>query len=97
MKEIKIKNRGFQPGNPGKPKGAQAKTTKETKEALALIVQGEIDQITESLHKIRKEDPAKYLDLLSKLLPYVVPRQSELDLKASERIITVVPPNKRLG
>lgn len=93
----KTGNKGmFQPGNPGKPKGAEARTTKEAKELFMAIMGGEIDFIKDSLEKIRQKDPARYLDVLAKLLPYFIPRQVDIDLSGNGRIITVIPPNKRL-
>lgn len=81
-------------GNPaGKPKGAEAKTTKEAKEIFISIMNGEIDHIQDSLDKIRKNDPAKYLDVLSKLFPYFMPKQVEIN--ATGKIITVIPPSKK--
>jgi hypothetical protein len=81
-------------GNPaGKPKGAEARTTKEAKELFISIMNGEVDNIKDSFDKIRKKDPAKYLDVLAKLFPYFMPKQMEIN--ATGKIITVNPPDKR--
>lgn len=86
-----------QSGNPaGKPKGVKTRTTKEAKELFMAIMGGEIDFIKDSLEKIRQKDPARYLDVLAKLLPYFIPRQVDIDLSGNGRIITVIPPSKRL-
>lgn len=69
----------FKPGNNGKPKGAENKTTKRAKELFVQIMEGEVDHIKESLEKIRKKDPAMYLTTLSKFYPYFMPKKLEVD------------------
>jgi hypothetical protein len=69
----------FEPGNPGKPKGAENKTTKKAKELFVQIMEGEVDNIKASLDKIRQKDPALYLQTLSKFYPYFMPRKLEVD------------------
>lgn len=68
----------FKAGNPGKPKGAEAKTTKAAKELFVNIMQGEVSNIKDSLDKVRKKDPARYLDTLSRLFPYFMPKQVDI-------------------
>lgn len=69
----------FEKGNPGKPAGAENKTTKAAKELFVSIMEGEVDHIKESLEKVRKKDPAKYLEVLSKFYPYFIPKKIEVD------------------
>lgn len=69
----------FKKGNPGKQKGAENKTTKAAKELFVQIMEGEVDYIKESLEKVRKKDPAKYLEVLSKFYPYFIPKKLEVD------------------
>lgn len=69
----------FKKGNQGKPKGAENKTTRAAKELFVSIMEGEVDNIKESLDKIRKKDPALYLQTLSKFYPYFMPRKMEVD------------------
>lgn len=73
----------FKPGNSGKPKGAENKTTKAAKELFVAIMEGEVDHIKQSLDKIRKSDPALYLQTLSKFYPYFMPRKIEMDTPTS--------------
>lgn len=70
----------FKGGNPGKPKGAENKTTKAAKELFVSIMEGEVDNIKLSLDQIRAKDPAKYLEVLSKFYPYFMPKKVELDV-----------------
>lgn len=69
----------FKKGNTGKPSGAENKTTKAAKELFVSIMEGEVDNIKDSLEKVRKKDPAKYLEVLSKFYPYFMPKKLEVD------------------
>lgn len=73
----------FQKGNPGKPKGAENKTTKAAKELFVSIMEGEQEHIKECLDKVRKSDPEKYLSVLSKFYPYFMPKKLEVDAPTS--------------
>lgn len=64
----------------GKVKGSQNKLTATAKEMFIGIMEGEINNIKQSLDLTRKESPAKYLDVLSKLMPYFMPKQ--IDVKS---------------
>ena len=59
----------------GRPKGAVNKTTAETKELLQKIVSNELEGIAERLEKL---DNKERIDAVIKLLPYIVPRQTEI-------------------
>jgi hypothetical protein len=68
-----------QSGNPGgKRKGTMNYTTRQAKEILNQILFSEIENIREALKDIRTKDKVKYLDCLAKLLPFVLPRQTDL-------------------
>jgi hypothetical protein len=69
----------FKAGNQGKPKGAENKTTKAAKELFVQIMEGQVDNIQESLERIREKDPGKYLEVLSKFFPYFIPKKMEID------------------
>ncbi len=79
----------FTQGNPGKPKGAVNKTTAQARELFVSIMEGEQDHIQECLEKVRKKDPAKYLEVLSKFYPYFIPKKVEVDQKPTEMRIIV--------
>lgn len=82
----------IQPGqvlNPkGRPKGTKNKATVSVKNTLAEIVGKEFadGNIYEALAKIRKEDAVHYLNVISKFLPYIAPRQteSEVNVRSSD-------------
>jgi len=66
-------------GNPnGRPKGIPNKSTKEAREMFVKIMNGQIDHIAEAMEAVRKENPVKYLDVLSKLFQYSMPKQIDL-------------------
>lgn len=69
----------FEKGNAGKPKGAVNKATQQARELFTTIMEGEVDNIQESLEKVRKKDHGRYLDVLSKFLPYFIPKKVELN------------------
>lgn len=83
----------FEKGNPGKPKGAENKTTKAAKELFVSIMEGEVDNIKVALDKIREKDPAMYLQTLSKFYPYFIPKKMEIDtpeglnIKVTRRVV----------
>ncbi len=62
----------------GKPRGAKNRTTIEVKQALQKIVDKELDQVDKYLKQL---EPKERLDFLIKLLPYVTPKQSEIEVK----------------
>jgi hypothetical protein len=78
----------------GKPKGTLNRTTKESKEFLKQILFAEFDNIQESLKNARSESDSKYIDLLSKLLQFVMPKQIEGE-HSGKIDIHVVYGNKR--
>lgn len=69
----------FQKGNKGKPKGAVNKATRKAKELFLEIMDGEVDNIKNSLDELRKKDKGRYLEVLSKFFPYFIPKKVEID------------------
>lgn len=61
----------------GRPKGAVNKTTAETKELLQAIVSKEINKLGEMLEKL---EPKERIEAITKLLPYIIPKQSEFSV-----------------
>jgi len=60
-----------------KSKGDLNKITKLTKEILESILADREDDINNALDEL-KNDPAKFIDAISKLLPYVIAKRTEL-------------------
>ena len=69
-------------------KGSPNKITGEIKELLADLVNGEYERIQSALIALRKEDSFKYLQIMSKLLVFVIPKAVE------EHNITINEPIK---
>ena len=68
-----------QSGNPkGKPKGAVNKSTKLAKQAIAEFINGTSPEVIELWSEVAIDDPAKAIDLWSKLAEYVIPKQSRV-------------------
>ena len=65
-------------GQGGKPKGAQNRTTKESKEFLEKVMFRQLDNMNEALDLLYKKDPSRYLDACSKLFAYVLPKKSDV-------------------
>jgi hypothetical protein len=65
----------------GRSKGTLNKSTAETKTLLHNIVGNQLDEIENLLSKL---EPKEKLDAIIKLLPYVLPRQSEIAIESKE-------------
>ena len=57
----------------GRKKGGVNKTTAELRVMVNLLVSNEMGRITISLDKVRKVNPAKYLDIMVRLVELVAP------------------------
>lgn len=66
----------FEKGNPGRPKGVGHKATQRVKEAIANFVDNNIDKIQEDFDKLK---PLARLQFITALLPYVVPKLSNIE------------------
>ena len=69
----------------GRPKGTPNKTTAELKELIKTFVENEIEEAENLLIELT---PKERLDILCKLLPYVLPKQTEL-ISDSDRAVTI--------
>lgn len=82
----KPKNTGqFGPGNPGKPKGATNKVTREFKATVKKLLEDNADNVGAWLvqvaegHGEQKADPAKALDLLAKMAEFAAPKLGRVE------------------
>lgn len=69
----------------GRPKGTPNKSTKEMKALIKTFVENELSNADELLAELT---PKERLDILCKLLPYVVPKQTEI-VNEESRIVTI--------
>ena len=79
-------------GNPaGRPKGSISASTEKIKLAYTQLIEGNLESIQGWLNQTAAEDPARALDFLIKLSPFVVPKKSEQDITIDNPIQIVVP------
>jgi hypothetical protein len=74
----------------GRPKGSQNQTTKEAHELFVLIMNRQVPLIESALKKIEAEDSEKYINALSKLLQYYMPRKTDVT-SGDEKIAITLP------
>jgi hypothetical protein len=74
---------GFEKGNKlgGRRPGAVNRSTEQAKLTIARIANSALDNLKEDLEKIRKENPVEAAKLYLKLLEYIVPKKSSIELK----------------
>lgn len=65
----------------GRPKGSANKLTKELRAILKDIVYSELEQIPENLKNL---PPKERIELLAKLLPYVLPKVEAVNYSFDE-------------
>jgi len=76
----------FQKGNKlgGRTEGAINKVNKEIKEAVAKLVESNLDNMTEWLKIIAKKDPEKAMYIIINLLEYNVPKLARTELTGKD-------------
>ena len=82
----------------GRAKETPNKVTKEARDLFIHILSEEVGNIKDSLERIRKDNPYKYLLIIGKLLPYIIPKLNPKDLIEKDPItqITLVHVTKNL-
>ena len=75
-------------GNPkGRPKGSPNKTTTEMRDMITKFVGDNLEKIQEDFDKL---DPAKRIEMLDKMMKYVLPNRVAVELDkpdTEERIV----------
>ena len=66
----------------GRPKGAINRSTEQAKLTIARLANRGLDNISEDLERIRKEDPIEAAKIYLRLLEYIVPKKSSVEMKA---------------
>jgi hypothetical protein len=66
----------------GRPKGAINRSTEQAKLTIARLANKGLDNISADLEKIRKENPIEAAKLYLRLLEYIVPKKSSIEMKA---------------
>lgn len=73
----------FEKGNTlgkGRPTGKMNRSTEQAKLTLARLANKGLDNITEDIDKIRKDNPVKAAEIYIKLLEYVLPKLKSVDM-----------------
>jgi hypothetical protein len=79
-------------GNPaGRPKGIVNNSTEKIKTAYTQLIEGNLENIQMWLNDTAAEDPARALDFLIKLSPFVIPKKQQADITFENPINIVLP------
>jgi len=68
------KSTQFKAGNPGRRKGAVNKTTRDVREAVAMLVQKKFGKLERWIDRVAAVDPEKAADILLRLMEYHIPK-----------------------
>jgi hypothetical protein len=80
-------------GNPaGKPKGTKSASTEAIKQYYLELLNGNLANIQIWLTQTASTDPAKALDFLLKLSPFVIPKKQETDITIDNPLQIIIPP-----
>lgn len=73
----------FEKGNTlgGRKKGSLNRSTEMMKLTIARAVNHSLSELQKDLDEIRKENPAKAMELSIKLMDYVLPKLKSMDVK----------------
>ena len=74
----------------GRPKGSPNRSTEMMKVNVARAVNMGLDYLKEDYEKIRQEDPAKALAILTKLMDFTIPKLRAVDMKVEGEINTKI-------
>lgn len=78
----------FKPGQSGNPdgrkKGSQNKYTKQVKEAMGMLLEGNLDNLSIWLAQIAADDPAKAMDIIIRLSERFVPKLSQQQITGGD-------------
>jgi hypothetical protein len=65
----------------GRPPGRLNRSTEQAKLTLARIADEGLDNLKKDLQKIRQKDPVRAAELYLKILEYILPKQSRVEVK----------------
>ena len=57
--------------------GSLNRITSESKQLLSTVLEGQMDRIEEALDDVFDRNKITYLQLMTKLLPFIIPKPSE--------------------
>lgn len=65
----------------GRQKGVQNKTTTQIKEMITQLVGNQMEKWPVVIDKMMKDDPAEAMKITGRLIDYVLPKQTKIDLE----------------
>jgi len=68
----------------GRPKGAVDKVTSDAKALFMEIMEGQVPKVQEALNEVYKEDKAAFLKYLAALMPYFIPKKTDVTSNGKE-------------
>jgi hypothetical protein len=74
----------FGKGNSGKPKGAVSKKTKSWRKLEEAVIGEYSEKVSEILGRLATDDPAAFLDAMTKLLPYFKPKLRAMKVEMTD-------------
>ena len=76
-----------QSGNPtGRPKGSIDKETRQIRQAYQMLVEDNLDNLTDWLSQLGKESPEKAFNLMLKMSEYFLPKLSRKEVSADVNV-----------
>lgn len=83
-------------GKSSSRKGVPNKTTTEIKEAYQKLVEDNLENMTQWLKEIGKDNPEKAFDILIKMSDFIVPKLSRQELKVEQEKLTPEERDQRI-
>ena len=74
-----------QSGNPsGRPKGAAGKSTAKIKEAYHMLLEDNLDNMSQWLAEVAEDNPRQAVELMLKLSEYIVPKLAKQEVVGAD-------------
>lgn len=77
----------------GRAKGTPNRTTSETKQLLQNVVTKQIEKLETTLNKL---EPVERVNALSKLLPYILPKQQDIAITNTNEMLSKSDRERRI-
>jgi hypothetical protein len=78
----------------GRPKGSRNKSNEAIRLAYTNLIEGNLDNITQWLEDVAERDPAKALDFMLRLSPFVLPKLQQTDVTTNGEPFRIILPSK---
>jgi len=78
----------------GRRPGTPNKVTRETREALALLIEQNIEKLQDWLDRVAETDPAKAMALLLQMAEFTIPKMARTEVSGPNGLPIVTEPPK---